>query len=288
MAPAKKKGVKDIRNGAILQMAEAATLGLPFEVWKTRMGRFRNEGNLTAFKNVYSSAGGGFNGVRAFWAGFSPKMVESATKGAVLMVAKEGLKDVANSAGVDPFLGAILAGAGGGVCQVVVMGPCTYLVTAAVTGTKTGDTPKSTATLVRDTYARAGIRGFYPGGSAIAFRQATNWASRQGLTEGVRITYRRQRYGDKDAKLSPNEEIMCGVMGGALSCWNHPFEVARIEMQARANAGEPPLSMLGVFRMVTQEHGAAGLFKGVLPRIGLGIWQTLFMVSSVHIISGLK
>lgn len=28
------------------------------------------------------------------------------------------------------------AGAGGGVCQVVVMGPCTFLVTAVVTGGK--------------------------------------------------------------------------------------------------------------------------------------------------------
>lgn len=28
------------------------------------------------------------------------------------------------------------AGAGGGVCQTVVMGPCTFLVTAVVTGSK--------------------------------------------------------------------------------------------------------------------------------------------------------
>jgi hypothetical protein len=34
--------------------------------------------------------------------------------------------------------------------------------------------------------ASHGVKGFYPGGTAIAFRQATNWASRQGFTEGVR------------------------------------------------------------------------------------------------------
>lgn len=122
-AAPKKKGVKDLRNGALLQMAEAATLGLPLEVWKTRMGRFRGEGTLTAFKNVYTTAGGGMSGVRAFWAGFTPKMIESGTKGAVLMVAKEGLKDACDKAGIDPFLGAILAGAGGGVAQTVVISP---------------------------------------------------------------------------------------------------------------------------------------------------------------------
>jgi hypothetical protein len=194
---------------------------------------------------------------------------------------------VAERTGTDPFLAAILAGAGGGVCQTVVMGPCTYIVTAAVTGGGTGP-KKGTLTIVSETYARAGIRGFYPGGSAIAFRQATNWASRQGLTEGIRLATREQKYGDRDARLSTNDEILCGVAGGALSCWNHPFEVARIEMQARANSQQTHLSMVQVFRHVVAEHGPLGLFKGVLPRIGLGIWQTLFMVSSVHIIGGVK
>lgn len=123
-----RKSAADLRNGALLQMAEAGTLGLPFEVWKTRMGRFRNESTIRAFGNVYSQGGGGMAGVGAFWRGFMPKMVESATKGAILMVAKEGIKDVSTSAGMSPFSAAILGGAGGGICQVVVMGPCTYLV----------------------------------------------------------------------------------------------------------------------------------------------------------------
>ena len=57
---------------------------------------------------------------------------------------------------------------------------------------------------IRETQARGGIAGFYPGGIAIAFRQATNWASRQGFTEIVRdracvpkISRRRRREIDK-------------------------------------------------------------------------------------------
>ena len=58
---------------------------------------------------------------------------------------------------------------------VGVMGPCTFLVTGAVNGDKS----ISTLQRVRAVYASQGLKGFYPGGTAIAFRQATNWASRQ-------------------------------------------------------------------------------------------------------------
>ena len=55
-------------------------------------------------------------------------------------------------------------------------------------------------------------------------------------------------------------------------------------MQARSVAGQEKLGMLQVFRHVVKEDGIFGLFKGVIPRIGLGIWQTLFMVTGATII----
>lgn len=132
---------------------------------------------------------------------------------------------------------------------------------------------------ISSTYRRNGVSGFYRGGSAIAFRQATNWASRQGITEYIRGTARGWK---GTQKLTKGEEAMCGVIGGTLSSWNHPFEVARIEMQARANTGQSRLNMIQVFRMVLKEQGPLGLFQGIIPRIGLNIWQTLFMVSIVN------
>jgi hypothetical protein len=30
-------------------------------------------------------------------------------------------------------------------------------------------------------------------------------------------------------RISAAEEILAGAVGGALSCWNQPFEVARIQ-----------------------------------------------------------
>ena len=65
----------DLLIGPMIQCLEAATLGMPFEVWKTRMGSNRSEGTLEAFKNVYRKGG-----VKAFWAGTGPKMFESASK----------------------------------------------------------------------------------------------------------------------------------------------------------------------------------------------------------------
>lgn len=219
-------------------------------------------------------------GPRAFWAGTSAKMVESASKGAILMAAKESLNDSLLAAGASPTAAGLLAGAGGGVAQVSIMAPCTFLVTGAVTG----DKGVSTMERVRRTYAAKGVRGFYPGGTAIAFRQATNWASRQGFTEAVRERLKLHFHGSADAALTRSQEVCAGVVGGTLACWNHPFEMARIEAQARAEAGQRALSMPGVFSLVLKEQGPAGLFAGVIPRIGLGIWQTLFMVTGAKIV----
>ena len=33
-----------------------------------------------------------------------------------------------------------------------------------------------------------------------------------------------------------------------------------------------------------KESGVGGLFRGIVPRIGLGIWQTLFMVTGAKMV----
>lgn len=276
MAPISGKAdPKDLVNGAVLQCVEAATLGMPFEVWKTRMGRFRDESTATAFVNVYKRGG-----ITAFWQGTSAKMVESASKGAILLFSKEAILGSCQNAGVGKTASGFLAGAGGGICQTTVMGPCTFLVTAAVVGDKS----VSTGALISTTWKEKGLKGFYPGGSAIAFRQASNWASRQGLTEWARGQIAQKKYGDRGAKLTKGDEALSGCIGGALSCWNQPFEVARIQMQAAAAAGEEKRSMVGTWQLILKEQGPQGMFKGIVPRIGLGIWQTLFMVTGAKIL----
>ena len=87
------------------------------------------------------------------------------------------------------------------------MGPCTFLVTAMVTGDQKNRKP--IGQLISETWKKGGFKGFYPGGSAIAFRQATNWASRQGFTDAMREVMRRVFHdGDATAKLTVGQEII--------------------------------------------------------------------------------
>ena len=69
------------------------------------MGRYRNETTIEAFKNLYNQGG-----ARAFWVGTAPKMVESATKGAILLFAKEAISDSLLASGVSPTATGFLAG----------------------------------------------------------------------------------------------------------------------------------------------------------------------------------
>ena len=67
------------------------------------MGRYRTEGTMEAFWNVHKTGG-----VLAFWNGTSAKMVESASKGAILLFAKETLLHSLETAGVNPTVAGLL------------------------------------------------------------------------------------------------------------------------------------------------------------------------------------
>jgi hypothetical protein len=127
------------------------------------MGTYRNQSTMEAFRNVL-----GKKGVAGFWAGWQPKMVESFLKGGILLFSKESIiRFTTQKAGMSEVSAGLIGGFGGGVAQVTIMGPCTFLVTAAVTG------DKSTSLLqkVKTTYGKYGISGFYHGGTALILRQ---------------------------------------------------------------------------------------------------------------------
>ena len=64
-------------------------------------------------------------------------MVESFLKGGVLLFAKEGIIRSTQSFGLGELTSSLIGGFGGGVTQVVVIAPCTYVVSAAVISAKT-------------------------------------------------------------------------------------------------------------------------------------------------------
>lgn len=69
-----------------------------------------------------------------------------------------------------------------------------------------------------------------------------------------------------------------------LSTWNQPFEVLRIEAQAAAARGQASKTLLETCNLIIKENGVAGLFQGIIPRMGLCISQTLFMVTLPYIL----
>jgi hypothetical protein len=122
-------------------------------------------------------------------------------------------------------------------------------------------------------------------------RLAESWIRKsQGKTESDR--------------LSVLEKIASSTIGGALATWNQPIEVVRVEVscsttwikddrlihgsilqmqsmsKAAANSNRPAkLTIFNTLAFIYKENGIKGLYRGVTPRIGLGIWQTVCMVS---------
>src|ERR1700712_3319724 len=76
-----------------------------------------------------------------------------------------------------------------------------------------------------------GIRGVNKGVNAVALRQITGWASRIGISRFAEGQIRTLRGKSPNEKLGMREKVAASTIGGALSCWNQPFEVLRVEMQ---------------------------------------------------------
>ncbi|KAI9613685.1 hypothetical protein KEM48_003684 [Puccinia striiformis f. sp. tritici PST-130] len=107
-----------------------------------------------------------------------------------------------------------------------------------------------------------------------------------GIADGLhpisRNTIRTARGRPKGFELTATDKIISSVIGGALGCWNHPIEVVRIEMQSMAkhSTNRPKnLTIINTMSYIYKEYGFKGLFKGVLPRMGLSVWRTVCFVS---------
>jgi len=281
-----QKGVSwsNIAVGGIMNMFEVTTLGQPLEVLKTQMAANRSQTMLQAVQSVWARGG-----VAGFYQGLIPwAWIEASTKGAVLLFTASEIETATMTMGVNPAVAGLLGGMGGGIVQAyATMGFCTCMKTAEITRHKqaaSGVKPPSTWAVFADIYRREGIRGINKGVNAVAVRQCTNWGSRMGFARLAESSIRKAQGKSESDKLSPLEKITSSTIGGALATWNQPIEVVRVEMQsmskATANANRPAkLTILNTLAFIYKENGIKGLYRGVTPRIGLGIWQTVCMVS---------
>jgi hypothetical protein len=267
-----------------MNMFEVTTLGQPLEVIKTQMAANRSQSMAQALSSVWSR--GGFVG---FYQGLIPwAWIEASTKGAVLIFTASEVETAGLAAGISPAFAGLLGGMTGGVAQAyATMGFTTCMKTVEITRHKqaaTGIKPQSTWAVFADIYRREGLAGVNKGVNAVAVRQCTNWGSRMGFARLAETTIRKVRGKSETDSLSAMDKIFASSVGGALATWNQPIEVIRVEMQSMAkstaNANRPAkLTILNTLAFIYKENGLKGLYRGVTPRIGLGIWQTICMVS---------
>ncbi|SAM08874.1 hypothetical protein [Absidia glauca] len=281
-APLEKKPISyaNLLLGASLNLFEVSSLGQPFEVVKTQLAANRGQSMAQALKSIYSRGG-----ILGFYQGLIPwAWIEASTKGAVLLFTASEVEYRARVAGASPFLAGIAGGMGGGLAQAyTTMGFCTFMKTVEVTRHKSA-VKESTFKIAGDIFKREGIAGINKGIHAVAVRQCTNWASRFGITRFAQESIIKARYGEGPdaAKRATNlDKAMASILGGALSCWNQPIEVIRVEMQSQVKTqGRPEkMTIVKAAQWIYQNNGVKGFYRGALPRIGLGMWQTLCMVA---------
>ncbi|KAJ5836182.1 Mitochondrial substrate/solute carrier [Penicillium robsamsonii] len=278
-----KKPVKfsNLLLGAGLNLFEVTSLGQPLEVIKTTMAANRGDSFAGAMGRIW-----GRGGIFGYYQGLIPwAWIEASTKGAVLLFVASEAEYYARSFGANDFVSGISGGMAGGVAQAyATMGFCTCMKTVEITKHKlaaTGAKPPGTFATFMDIYRKEGIRGINRGVNAVAIRQTTNWGSRFGLSRLAESAIRKVANKEEGAKLSAGEKILASSLGGGLSAWNQPIEVIRVEMQSKTPDPNRPknLTVGKTFKYIYDSNGIRGLYRGVAPRIGLGIWQTVCMVA---------
>ncbi|OAG17414.1 mitochondrial carrier [Alternaria alternata] len=276
-----KKPVKfsNLLLGAGLNIV--TTLGQPLEVVKTTMAANRSEGFSGAIGRIWARGG-----VLGFYQGLIPwAWIEASTKGAVLLFVASEAEYYAKSFGAPDFLAGISGGMTGGLAQAyATMGFCTCMKTVEITKHKvaaTGAKPPGTLETFMQIWRTEGLRGINRGVNAVAVRQVTNWGSRFGLSRVAETGIRRVMDKEHGEKLSVVEKITASALGGGLSAWNQPIEVIRVELQSKTVDPNRPknLNVASAFKYIYSNNGIKGLYRGVTPRIGLGVWQTVCMVA---------
>lgn len=272
----------NILLGAGLNLAEVTTLGQPLEVTKTTMAANRSLTLPQAAKFVWSRGG-----LFGFYQGLIPwAWIEASTKGAVLLFVSAESEYQFRKLGASNFVSGMGGGVTGGLAQAyLTMGFCTCMKTVEITRSKqiatTGVPQQTSFQVFKSIYQKEGIRGINKGVNAVAIRQMTNWGSRFGLSRLAEDGIKKLTNKSEGDKLNAIEKIASSVIGGGLSAWNQPIEVIRVEMQSKTNDPNRPknLGVGSAFNYIYKNNGLKGLYRGVTPRIGLGVWQTVFMVA---------
>jgi hypothetical protein len=134
--------------------------------------------------------------------------------------------------GLSPAVAATMGGVAGGAAQsYLTMGMTTCMKTIEVTRNKElsrGGRIPGTVEIFFSILRTQGIRGVNKGVNAVALRQITGWSSRMGIAKAAEGPIRKWKGKSRTDILTIGEKITTSTIGGALSCWNQPFEVSHV------------------------------------------------------------
>ncbi|RYP59900.1 hypothetical protein DL769_008342 [Monosporascus sp. CRB-8-3] len=227
-------------------------------------GANRNDTLADAVRKTWARAG-----VRGFYQGLIPwAWLEASTKGAILILTSTEVEYYSKYYFcVSDSIAGVLGGIVGGASQAyLTMGMTTCMKTVEVTRMKkarAGAEVVGTMQTFFEILRTKGVRGINRGVNAVALRQITGWSSRIGISRFAEGNVRRITGKEEKGKLSLGEKIASSTFGGALSCWNQPFEVVRIEMQSlKADPSRPESpTMMNTAKHILRTSGPTGFFR---------------------------
>ena len=172
-------------------MASDFTGGTALENIKCRVTA-SGDGPIKATNDICSGKGGWLN----LWSGTPSRTIEGALLGAVFLVGSTATKKQVLAMGAGKNVAALAGGVVGGVVQAVVMTPAGMVFTSLnVNKGKPGYENDNAITVARRIIKDKGLQGMYVGGTPMALRQASNWASRGLFTELCRTNLKLSRFG---------------------------------------------------------------------------------------------
>ncbi|CAI5444746.1 unnamed protein product [Caenorhabditis angaria] len=243
-----------------------ATAVYPIDLVKTRMqnqrtgsfvGEVMYKNSLDCFKKVVK-----FEGLLGLYRGLLPQIVGVAPEKAIKLTMNDYMRDKFTSDGKIPLYGEIIAGATGGMCQVVFTNPLEIVKIRLQTAGEVQGAGKKIG--VFTVLKELGFLGLYKGSRACFLRDIPFSAIYFPAYAHAKLAT-----ADADGINSPGSlfcsAFIAGVPAAGLVT---PADVIKTRLQVAAKAGQTTYNgVIDCARKLLKEEGAAAFWKGTAARV---------------------
>lgn len=237
---------------SIVGSAACTYTGQPFDTMKVRLQVNPNEftGILPSLRKTVAG-----EGVAALWKGSVPAMVGALSENVVAFATNGILKRMLQSQSDDSLLKPLITGGITGALSAVVLCPCDILKCRAQVNIAMGMEQQSMTQLVKEIFARKGVRGFFVGFGPQLIRDIPFYASFFGTYDI--LCYLLKKY------TSFPETSVYFIAGGIAGQVGWIISIAPDTIKSRIQTSESPLNFMNTARQIIGESGIRGLFAGI-------------------------